>query len=63
VASGHYTVPFIPKIPGLAEFAKSYLGAVEHSKGFRGPEKYRGKVRAASKKDSMHLAKRLRSVW
>lgn len=49
VASGHYTVPSIPMIPGLAEFAKSYPGAVEHSKGFRGPEKYRGKVRIPPK--------------
>ena len=44
VANGHYTVPFIPIIDGLAEFAKAYPGSVEHSKGYRGPEKYRGKV-------------------
>lgn len=45
VASGHYTVPFIPRIQGLTDFAKAYPGAVEHSKGFRGSEKYRGKVK------------------
>lgn len=44
VASGHYIVPYIPEIQGLAEFAKAYPGSVEHSKGYRGPEKYRGKV-------------------
>jgi cation diffusion facilitator CzcD-associated flavoprotein CzcO len=44
VASGHYTVPFVPEIEGLAEFALAYPGSVEHSKGYRGVEKYRGKV-------------------
>ncbi|CAL3964273.1 hypothetical protein PZA11_001671 [Diplocarpon coronariae] len=43
VASGHYTVPFIPHIPGLAELAHNFPGVVEHSKAWRGPEKYRGK--------------------
>lgn len=44
VANGHYTVPWIPEIPGLEEFAEKFPGAVEYSKGYRGPEKYRGKV-------------------
>jgi hypothetical protein len=44
VASGHYTVPFIPHIQGLVEYARTYPGSVEHSKAFRDPEKYRGKV-------------------
>ena len=44
VANGHYTVPWIPDIPGLQKFAAKYPGAVEHSKGYRGPEKYRGKA-------------------
>lgn len=44
VASGHYTVPFVPYIEGLEEFDRAYPGSVEHSKGYRGPEKYRGKV-------------------
>ncbi|KAK2786672.1 hypothetical protein FQN52_007680 [Onygenales sp. PD_12] len=43
VANGHYTVPFVPHIDGLAEFAKRYPGRVEHTKGFRDIEKYRGK--------------------
>ena len=45
VASGHYAVPFIPVIPGLKEFAARYPGSVEHTKYYRGPEKYRGKVK------------------
>ncbi|KAJ5248162.1 hypothetical protein N7524_012122 [Penicillium chrysogenum] len=43
VASGHYAVPFIPAIPGLKEFAARYPGSVQHTKHYRGPEKYRGK--------------------
>lgn len=45
VANGHYSVPFVPSIDGLSEFAKRYPGRVEHSKSFRGIERYRGKVR------------------
>lgn len=44
VASGHYAVPYIPVITGLKEFAARYPGSVEHTKHYRGPEKYRGKV-------------------
>lgn len=44
VASGHYTVPFIPHHDGLKEWAERYPGTVEHSKSFRGPAKYAGKV-------------------
>ncbi|KAJ5555202.1 hypothetical protein N7535_007642 [Penicillium sp. DV-2018c] len=43
VASGHYAVPWVPVIPGLKEFAKRYPGSVEHTKHYRGPEKYKGK--------------------
>lgn len=44
VASGHYAVPYIPAITGLKEFAERYPGSIEHTKHYRGPEKYRGKV-------------------
>jgi len=44
VASGHYSVPNFPFIEGIIEFERNWLGSVEHSKLFRGPEKYRGKV-------------------
>jgi cation diffusion facilitator CzcD-associated flavoprotein CzcO len=44
VASGHYAVPFIPAIPGLKEFAARNPGSVEHTKHYRSPDKYRGKV-------------------
>lgn len=44
VASGHYSVPYVPHIKGLKEFAATYPGDVEHTKGFRDPERYRDKV-------------------
>lgn len=44
VASGHYAVPYIPAVSGLKEFAARYPGSVEHTKHYRVPEKYRGKV-------------------
>ncbi|GMF71286.1 unnamed protein product [Aspergillus oryzae] len=43
VASGHYAVPYVPVIKGLKEFAEKYPGSVEHTKQYRGPEKYNGK--------------------
>ncbi|KAH6653919.1 hypothetical protein BKA67DRAFT_622899 [Truncatella angustata] len=43
VASGHYSVPYIPKIQGLEDFARERPGSVIHSKHFRGREAYRDK--------------------
>jgi len=43
VAAGHYSVPYIPLTPGLAELAQDFPGSVEHSKAWRNPEKYRNK--------------------
>ena len=58
VASGHYIVPYIPPTEGLAEFATAYPGSVEHSKSFRGAEKYKDKVRSLALR---FLLKRRRS--
>ncbi|KAK7523008.1 uncharacterized protein IWZ02DRAFT_260202 [Phyllosticta citriasiana] len=43
VASGHYSVPYIPFVPGLSEFAKAWPGSVIHSKHFRGRDAYKGR--------------------
>ncbi|KAH7062977.1 hypothetical protein BKA63DRAFT_189931 [Paraphoma chrysanthemicola] len=43
VASGHYSVPYIPHIAGLAEYESAHPGSVKHSKMFRGRDHYRGK--------------------
>ena len=45
VASGHFNVPYIPHIEGLAELESAHPGTVKHSKMFRGREAYRGKVK------------------
>lgn len=44
VASGHYSVPYIPDIQGLEDFQKARPGSVLHSKQFRGKEQFKGKV-------------------
>lgn len=44
IANGHYSVPFVPHIEGLAEFASRYPGSVEHSKSFRHFDEYTDKV-------------------
>jgi cation diffusion facilitator CzcD-associated flavoprotein CzcO len=45
VASGHWSVPFIPSVPGLEEFEREKKGSVVHSKHYRGREAFKGKVR------------------
>lgn len=46
VASGHFNVPYIPRIKGLEALERKHPGSVKHSKMFRGRDAYRGKVRA-----------------
>jgi cation diffusion facilitator CzcD-associated flavoprotein CzcO len=43
VASGHFTVPFLPDILGIQAWDKSYPGAIMHSKFYDSPEAFRGK--------------------
>ncbi|KAG6365785.1 hypothetical protein INS49_007396 [Diaporthe citri] len=43
VANGHFSVPYLPLIRGLKEFAELRPGSVDNSKAYRGREKYRGK--------------------
>ncbi|CAG9986772.1 unnamed protein product [Clonostachys byssicola] len=42
VASGHYNLPRVPDIPGLAELKGLYPDRVIHSKQYRRPEAYQG---------------------
>lgn len=44
IASGHFNVPYVPKIEGLEDFERQRPGSVVHSKMFRGRDAYRGKV-------------------
>ncbi|KAI8186634.1 Thiol-specific monooxygenase [Colletotrichum sp. SAR 10_75] len=43
VATGHYWVPYVPKIEGLEEFERARPGSVIHSKHYRGREDFCGK--------------------
>ncbi|KAL4874399.1 hypothetical protein BJY04DRAFT_226099 [Aspergillus karnatakaensis] len=40
VASGHYSVPLIPEVMGLAEAFREWPGVFEHSKSFRHADDY-----------------------
>jgi hypothetical protein len=44
VANGHYTVPFLPPIPGLPEYHTAHPRIISHSKAFRDPRKYKDKT-------------------
>ncbi|KAI8294057.1 Thiol-specific monooxygenase [Colletotrichum sp. SAR 10_98] len=43
VATGHYNIPWIPDIKGIAEYDERFPGRIVHSKHFRGSDKYKGK--------------------
>ncbi|KAK2596558.1 hypothetical protein N8I77_013443 [Diaporthe amygdali] len=41
VAAGHYHIPLIPEVPGLAEWKRKYPDRVRHSKSYRYPHHYK----------------------
>ncbi|KAJ9622591.1 monooxygenase [Knufia peltigerae] len=43
VANGHYTIPYVPDIKGIAEWNATYPETIIHSKAYRRPEDFRGK--------------------
>ncbi|CZR56739.1 related to flavin-containing monooxygenase [Phialocephala subalpina] len=43
VASGHYSVPWIPNVPGIAEFNTAYPSVISHSKIYRSPDSFADK--------------------
>lgn len=44
VASGHYDVPYLPDIKGIAAWSRRYPGVVMHSRFYRTPEPFKDKV-------------------
>lgn len=44
VATGHYAVPYVPEIPGLHELAQNKKVQLLHSRDYRRPEEFKGKV-------------------
>lgn len=43
VASGHFTVPYVPDIAGIQDWNVSYPEAISHSKFYDSPEDFRGR--------------------
>ena len=43
VASGHYSVPYVPTIPGMQEWDQNYPGTISHSKTYQRPQHFAGK--------------------
>ncbi|KAI2466479.1 putative dimethylaniline monooxygenase [Annulohypoxylon bovei var. microspora] len=43
LANGHYSVPYVPPVPGLEAYIAAYPGRVMHSKHYRSPLPYAGK--------------------
>ena len=43
VCNGHYTVPYIPDIPGIRQWNKDFPDSISHSKFYRHPEDFAGK--------------------
>jgi cation diffusion facilitator CzcD-associated flavoprotein CzcO len=43
VANGHYSVPFIPWVPGIQAFRAAYPSIITHSKNYRSPRNFKGK--------------------
>ncbi|CAG8961392.1 hypothetical protein HYFRA_00013340 [Hymenoscyphus fraxineus] len=42
-ANGHYSIPYIPDVPGIEAFNKKYPDVITHSKIYRKPEGFKGK--------------------
>ncbi|KAF2448552.1 pantothenate transporter [Karstenula rhodostoma CBS 690.94] len=40
VASGHYHAPRVPDIPGIGELKRQFPTRIQHSKGYRTPERF-----------------------
>lgn len=43
VASGHFTVPYVPEVEGIQGWNTAYPGIISHSKFYDSPEYFRGK--------------------
>ncbi|KAK4170147.1 hypothetical protein QBC43DRAFT_348581 [Cladorrhinum sp. PSN259] len=43
LATGHYSIPYIPFVPGLAEYISLHPSKIQHSKFYRSPEAYTSK--------------------
>ena len=53
VATGHFSLPYVPQIPGLVEFDQRFPGKIRHSKHFRSADEFKGKVRRCTPAQDM----------
>lgn len=44
IATGHYHAPYVPDLPGLADWRRKWPDNVIHSKQYRIPEQFKDKV-------------------
>jgi cation diffusion facilitator CzcD-associated flavoprotein CzcO len=44
VATGHFSIPYLPQIPGMLEYHEQFPGRIKHSKHFRSVDEFKGKV-------------------
>ncbi|KAI5867840.1 putative dimethylaniline monooxygenase [Durotheca rogersii] len=44
LATGHYSVPYVPQVDGLEEYIRAFPGRVSHSKDYRSPLVYADKT-------------------
>jgi cation diffusion facilitator CzcD-associated flavoprotein CzcO len=54
-ATGHYSVPLIPALWGIDETYKAFPHKFEHSKSFRSPDNYVGKVHIKAPPRNLHF--------
>ena len=64
VASGHFNVPNIPPIKGVAQWNKAYPGSVSHSKFYRTPDAYKDKkvIVVGNAASGLDISGQIRSV-
>lgn len=64
VASGHYHVPLIPLVPGLAEWKQKYPTRVMHSKSYRSPAEFKDQnvLLVGAGVSSLDIAKELEDI-
>lgn len=43
ISNGHYTVPYIPQIEGLAQYNRAFPNSLVHAKSYRSPTEFVGK--------------------
>lgn len=64
VAAGHYHVPLVPHVPGLAEWKRRFPARVMHSKSYRAPAAFRDQrvLLVGAGVSSLDIAKELDGV-